>query len=102
LLTRASLFASDAVLLPHAVEVVAIDAREARGFGHVGLCAFEQVEHVALLEGVDGGGARFLKGMRSRASSLSSPVSGSACVALRASARVISSRGSVGAWRVCV
>src|SRR5512132_2777849 len=62
LLTRASLFASDAVLLPHAVEVVAIDAREARGFGHVVLCAFEQVEHVALLEGVDGGGARFFEG----------------------------------------
>src|SRR4029453_19037950 len=57
LLTRASPFASNAVLLPHAVEVVAIDAREARGFGHVVLCAFEQVEHVALLEGVDGGGA---------------------------------------------
>ena len=57
LLTRASLFAGDAVLLHHAVEVVAIDAREARGFGHVVLCALEQVEHVALLEGVDGGGA---------------------------------------------
>jgi hypothetical protein len=104
LLTRASLFTGDAVLLHHAVEVVAIDAREARGFGHVVLCALEQVEHVALLEGVEGGGARSLKGMRSRASSLSSPVSGSAmvCVALRGSARVISSRDSVGAWRVCV
>src|SRR5262245_45419074 len=54
LLTRASFFAGDAVLLHHAVEVVAIDAREARGFGHVVLCALEQVEHVALLEGVDG------------------------------------------------
>src|SRR5262249_17156305 len=52
LLTRASLFAGDAVLLHHAVEVVAIDAREARGFGHVVLCALEQVEHVPLLEGV--------------------------------------------------
>src|SRR5215831_9190888 len=41
LLTRASLFAGDAVLLYHAVEVVAIDAREARGFGHVVLCALE-------------------------------------------------------------
>src|SRR6516164_1821602 len=48
LLTRASLFAGDAVLLHHAVEVVAIDAREARGFRHVVLCALEQVEHVAL------------------------------------------------------
>jgi hypothetical protein len=57
LLTRASLFAGDAVLLHHAVEVVAIDAREARGFGHVVLCALEQGEHVALLEGVAGGGA---------------------------------------------
>src|SRR6516225_12027643 len=28
-----------------AVEVVAIDAREARGFRHVVLCALEQVEH---------------------------------------------------------
>src|SRR5262244_3481926 len=44
LLTRASLFVGDAVLLHHAVEVVAIDAREARGFGHVLLCALEQGE----------------------------------------------------------
>ena len=57
MLTRASLFAGDAVLLHHAAEVVAIDAREGRRFGHVVLCALEQVEHVALLEGVDGGGA---------------------------------------------
>src|SRR5215467_1988420 len=41
LLTRASLFAGDAVLLHHAIEVVAIGAREARGFGHVVLCALE-------------------------------------------------------------
>src|SRR5262245_20431025 len=55
LLTRASLFAGDAVLLHHAVEVVAIGAREVRGFAHVVLCALEQGEHVALLEGVAGG-----------------------------------------------
>src|SRR5262245_52724965 len=62
LLTRASLFAGDAVLLHHAVEVVAIGAREARGFAHVVLCALEQGEHVALLEGVDGCCARATTG----------------------------------------